>query len=359
MLDHGLDSRPYDCSECRQKFFFRAELENHSFIHSWENISRLQATPNSMVKSSGNTETPRLLYECQKCPCVFGSASDLAKHQRSHSHDANFKPELNSRSLVPCPNCGMEFASRDDLRGHIILIHPSTPMRDAFLSERVARQDLYNFDGEKRSEEKLTLRQSPSKATREKKSFECHVCKKRFTRKENRKLHMKSHHQNSGTKSFPCTQCGKVFLKRSNVKEHMRTHITSTTHPCEICEEFFPSTALLRHHLKNVHDRKFDHSCIVCGDLFDSEEQLQDHLNEEHQVRVLERPPTESEKVEDHSAPPSPEPSASEEVRQSGSSTDEPEGNDIETSSANEPKTETIEFNGPEERTNLPAEVVA
>lgn len=32
--DHGDNSKPYDCNQCSKKFFFRAELENHSFSHS-------------------------------------------------------------------------------------------------------------------------------------------------------------------------------------------------------------------------------------------------------------------------------------------------------------------------------------
>ncbi|CAL4119900.1 unnamed protein product [Meganyctiphanes norvegica] len=33
MVEHGLAARPYDCHHCHQKFFFRAELENHALSH--------------------------------------------------------------------------------------------------------------------------------------------------------------------------------------------------------------------------------------------------------------------------------------------------------------------------------------
>jgi hypothetical protein len=33
MLEHGPHTRPYDCSHCHLKFFFRAELENHVLSH--------------------------------------------------------------------------------------------------------------------------------------------------------------------------------------------------------------------------------------------------------------------------------------------------------------------------------------
>lgn len=33
IVGHGLKSRPYECSQCQMKFFFRAELDNHRFVH--------------------------------------------------------------------------------------------------------------------------------------------------------------------------------------------------------------------------------------------------------------------------------------------------------------------------------------
>lgn len=33
MLEHGLAARPYDCPRCSLRFFFRAELDNHSYTH--------------------------------------------------------------------------------------------------------------------------------------------------------------------------------------------------------------------------------------------------------------------------------------------------------------------------------------
>lgn len=33
MAEHGNGAKPYDCNMCTEKFFFRAELENHMFEH--------------------------------------------------------------------------------------------------------------------------------------------------------------------------------------------------------------------------------------------------------------------------------------------------------------------------------------
>ncbi|XP_065343682.1 zinc finger protein 423 isoform X2 [Cloeon dipterum] len=36
MGSHGAGSKPYDCTKCHLRFFFRAELENHAFVHVGE-----------------------------------------------------------------------------------------------------------------------------------------------------------------------------------------------------------------------------------------------------------------------------------------------------------------------------------
>lgn len=41
ILEHGLEARPYDCSKCGLKFFFRAQLENHNFVHEEKNSNTI------------------------------------------------------------------------------------------------------------------------------------------------------------------------------------------------------------------------------------------------------------------------------------------------------------------------------
>lgn len=143
------------------------------------------------------------------------------------------------------------------------------------------------------------------------------------------------------------------------LQEHMRTHVTSTIQPCEICEESFPSTSLLRRHLKDIHNRRYEHTCIVCDELFDDEKSLREHQDENHQVRIEEVFYEIQPKFEKQSSPiPSPEPSTSTELRQRRSSSNDAESSDtvIET----DIKSETADFNkDQDERTNLPAEVAA
>jgi hypothetical protein len=48
MLEHGLAARPYDCSRCSLRFFFRAELDNHSYSHLEEDAVAM-ANPSALL----------------------------------------------------------------------------------------------------------------------------------------------------------------------------------------------------------------------------------------------------------------------------------------------------------------------
>lgn len=138
----------------------------------------------------------------------------------------------------------------------------------------------------------------------------------------------------------------------------MRSHITSTTQSCEICEDTFPSISLLRHHLRDKHNRRYEYTCVVCDELFDDEQNLREHQESQHQVRVEEPIAEVQTKAEKQSSPiPSPEPSISRDLRHHRSSSNDAESSDtvIET----EVKTESVEYKDQEERTNLSAEVAA
>lgn len=55
ILGHGLKSRPYECSQCQMKFFFRAELDNHRYVHSASAPYVISNNRNSMFETSGKS----------------------------------------------------------------------------------------------------------------------------------------------------------------------------------------------------------------------------------------------------------------------------------------------------------------
>lgn len=54
MLEHGANYRPYDCSLCPNKYFFRAELENHLIDHENGRIDEHRPSSNDGSKLENN-----------------------------------------------------------------------------------------------------------------------------------------------------------------------------------------------------------------------------------------------------------------------------------------------------------------
>ncbi|XP_076355554.1 zinc finger protein 423-like isoform X2 [Tachypleus tridentatus] len=279
MLEHGLSSRPYDCSHCHQRFFFRAELENHSHMHkenidSGEQLNCPDCTKvfNSIVNLNNHRkihEQKNNTLKCSSCPELFHNSADMQQHYFRYHGDS----ELDGKNkCFPCTECGKEFPCLSNLQGHVRIHAQGTKYtcpecKKEFALSRNLNIHLRSHSGEK--------------------PYECPVCKKRFARKENRKAHLKSH---TGLKPFMCPHCGKTFSRKCHVKEHMRIHITSTTHPCELCTETFRSLKQLKRHLMDAHQKQYDHVCSVCGDVFNQSKNLQTHMQNKHDVR-----PTNSE----------------------------------------------------------------
>ncbi|XP_075215427.1 zinc finger protein 423 homolog [Lycorma delicatula] len=138
MLEHGLAARPYDCPRCSLRFFFRAELDNHSYTHLDEESSdeqnktspyyqphnKVQSAESSPVSSGNgidlygqndsNKQTCKQLkktnnFKCAECDKELGSAVGLQAHMRHHRKpsisstpdDNNIKVSLETLSVIP------------------------------------------------------------------------------------------------------------------------------------------------------------------------------------------------------------------------------------------------------------------
>lgn len=81
MLEHGSNYRPYDCSQCAKKFFFRAELDNHLIDH--ENGRIAAAIHDADDESSAPTRTN---------PSKFGAKIPMQRSESDGEREA-IRPE--------------------------------------------------------------------------------------------------------------------------------------------------------------------------------------------------------------------------------------------------------------------------
>jgi len=100
VMDHGLHSRPYDCSYCHLKFFFRAELDNHMVSHE-------QMTRASIVET------------CSKVTSKVQKSSSKKKTKKKffyRSDDSDEEDEEETDNLLNMVKTEMKLESSDDSR---------------------------------------------------------------------------------------------------------------------------------------------------------------------------------------------------------------------------------------------------
>lgn len=250
--------RPYDCSRCHLKFFFRAELDNHLLSHvesqshhepadetsersrmeedkpievseesgSLNEEEEIDEDDNISVTSSSHTSEITLSDAQKAANAVPKEISEERNNKDSEMSDssesslssisssvARKEPtESSTTSPFRCDRCDQSFPCLSNLQGHV-RIHtqsrrftcPETSCGKEFALRRNLHIHMRSHTGDR--------------------PYSCPVCPKRFARKENRKAHLKLH---SGVKPFRCTVCSKTFARKSHLSEHGRTHSSAT-----------------------------------------------------------------------------------------------------------------------------------
>uniref|UniRef100_A0A4W3HS25 Zinc finger and BTB domain-containing protein 20 n=1 Tax=Callorhinchus milii TaxID=7868 RepID=A0A4W3HS25_CALMI len=140
----------------------------------------------------------------------------------------------------------------------------------------------------------------------EKKPYECTLCNKTFTAKQNYVKHMFVHtgekpHQcsicwrsfslkdylikhmvtHTGVRAYQCSICNKRFTQKSSLNVHMRLHRGEKSYECYICKKKFSHKTLLERHVA-LHgtgcSEVTTYVCSVCPAKFDQIEQFNDHM---------------------------------------------------------------------------------
>lgn len=101
IIGHGFNNRPYECSECKMKFFFETELENHKFCHRLvaQQIETYN-NKNGMDVNYDQINSRKSYSTCQYCSGAYHE--NVIKDHMSVCSSEKIKREGSETSEVDC-----------------------------------------------------------------------------------------------------------------------------------------------------------------------------------------------------------------------------------------------------------------
>jgi hypothetical protein len=260
--------RPYDCSRCHLKFFFRAELDNHLLSHveppppltgeSTERSPQPEGEPKTVQVSEGSTSFNEEEEEEEEEDEEMNDEDDnISVTSSSHASEITLSDAQKAANAVP-EEISEERNSKD------------SEMSDSSDSSSLFSSTSSTSSAVARKEQLPEL--SPSSATS---PFRCDRCDQSFPCLSNLQGHVRIHTQ---SRRFTCPEasCGKEFALRRNLHIHMRSHTGDRPYSCPVCPKRFARKENRKAHLK-LHSGVKPFSCPVCAKTFARKSHLVEH----------------------------------------------------------------------------------
>ncbi|KAL1501100.1 hypothetical protein ABEB36_006488 [Hypothenemus hampei] len=255
----------YECSICSKNFKTPSGVKRHISMnhHAKNNVEKVEVKdelsfslcpccgePSDSAHTTGN-------FKCEECEKLFIFPNALKRHKSiDHPTGGRFTcyeckkefstkeflidhTKMHSLKAVKCEDCGREFSRKYHLDRHIVQTGCMGVMKQV---------------------------------------YECRVCQKSFTRKDNLAEHLKVHagilHKKK--RQYTCEFCMKEFSGLALLQIHVRTHTGERPYPCDICEKKFPSGGAMKKH-RRKHTGERPYTCPQCGSKFAAKETLNRH----------------------------------------------------------------------------------
>lgn len=236
------------CSACSAVFLSEEDLINHRDI-----------------------DHPELSLRCNLCTKVFATVKSAARHRTICK-----QVERNHK----CGTCGLKFAYEISLNKHILRYHQGQTVSITF-------EDSMSKEEQSKPYRKEVVPKHTEIHVPAQKLFQCDICEKKFSRKDNLRSHKRIHdpHRVIGpSNTCLCLYCGRSFSNSSNLIVHMRRHTGEKPYKCDFCGKGFPRSSDLRGHRRS-HTGEKPCICRVCGKGFSRSNKLTRHMRVHTGVR--------------------------------------------------------------------------
>ncbi|XP_035205716.1 zinc finger protein 431-like [Stegodyphus dumicola] len=231
-LSSRIRRKIYKCDVCNKTVTSKAILKTHRDAHIGIGThvcsicKRIYASKTSLrVHKQNHSE---IIYTCGFCHKSYHHRYILLIHERN-KHGKS-KP-------YECDACGKRFATRQNLKRHLIMHTGEKP----FACDKCSKQYTTKVG--------LQMHYSVHVSNE---TYTCEVCDRKFISELKMKRHYKTHFKKNKER-YSCEICKTGFDDENSLAEHILCHANEKIHICNVCQKGHSSIELLENHKETCH----------------------------------------------------------------------------------------------------------